>query len=96
MRNARDKLAGGFSSLVNGPIAKVGRDELAPAVAIFIDDVFRCLKAGIVAKFVGNTARFSILAYGGFTVGAWIPSRQLQLELDLSEPPGAPQVIREL
>jgi hypothetical protein len=50
----------------------------------------------IVVKFVGDTARFSVLAYGGFTVGAWIPSRHVQLELDLSEAPGAPQVIREL
>jgi hypothetical protein len=46
LRNARDKLAGGFSNLVNGPIAKVGRDKLTPAVAIFIGDVFRYLKEG--------------------------------------------------
>jgi hypothetical protein len=31
---------------VNGPIAKVGRDKLTPAVAIFIGDVFRYLKEG--------------------------------------------------
>jgi hypothetical protein len=34
-------------------------------------------------------------AFGGFTVGVWIPSQQVQLELDLAELSDAPRVIKE-
>jgi hypothetical protein len=37
-------LAGGFSNLVNGPVAKIGRETITPGIAIFIGDVFRYLK----------------------------------------------------
>jgi hypothetical protein len=37
----------------------------------------------------------TLRASGGFTVGAWIPSHQVQLELDLAELSDAPRVIKE-
>jgi hypothetical protein len=46
--------------------------------------------------FVDNVASLSVLAFGGFTVGAWIPSRRIELELDLAEIRKAPRIIREL
>jgi len=36
------------------------------------------------------------MAWGGFTVGAWLPWRGIELELDLALLEGAPQVVREL
>lgn len=41
-----------------------------------------------------DQARLSIHAFGGFTVGVWLPRQKLQLELDLAEVPGAPEAIR--
>jgi hypothetical protein len=46
VRGIAAKLKGGFSNLVNAPIAKVGRERLSPHVALFIGDVFRYLKEG--------------------------------------------------
>jgi hypothetical protein len=43
----------------------------------------------------GNAAELSLLAYGGFTVGVWIPCANVELELDLSKVKGAPRMIRE-
>jgi hypothetical protein len=34
-------------------------------------------------------------AWGGFTVGVWIPSETVELELDLAREPDAPRIIRE-
>lgn len=50
----------------------------------------------IPAVFHDGEAQLSIWAWGGFTVGAWIPCVGVELELDLSELPDAPRVIREL
>jgi hypothetical protein len=44
LKNAANALRGGFSNLVNGPFAKIGRDVLTPRIAIFIGDVFKYLK----------------------------------------------------
>ncbi|SHF21701.1 hypothetical protein SAMN02745157_1927 [Kaistia soli DSM 19436] len=55
----------------------------------FVPDVFR-------TPFIGNTSTLSVLAFGGFTVGAWIPSREVELELDLASIRKAPRIIREL
>jgi hypothetical protein len=46
VKAAADKLAGGLTDLVNGPIAKIAREQLTPKVAIFVGDVFEYLKAG--------------------------------------------------
>jgi hypothetical protein len=50
----------------------------------------------IKASFRGRRAAVSLKAWGGFTVGAWLPDRQIELELDLSELPHAPPIIRDL
>lgn len=41
-------------------------------------------------------AEISRTVWGGFTVGAWIPGPDICLELDLSELPYAPRVVKEL
>lgn len=50
----------------------------------------------IPAPFVNGVAELSVIAYGGFTVGIWIPTRQVELELDLARVRGAPRPIRDL
>ena len=48
------------------------------------------------ATFCGHSASLSVKAWGGFTVGAWLPKSQTELECDLAELPDAPRIIREL
>jgi len=50
----------------------------------------------MTVAFHDGVAELSLLAFGGFTVGVWIPTHLTELELDLSEMPNAPRVIREL
>ena len=45
--------------------------------------------------FNGRIATQTVRAWGGFTVGAWLPRQGTELECDLSKLPGAPKVIRE-
>lgn len=44
--------------------------------------------------FQGRTATLTVRAWGGFTVGAWLPTQGVELELDLAETEGAPPIIR--
>jgi hypothetical protein len=44
--------------------------------------------------FSKQKASTSLLAWGGFTVGGWLPDRGIELELDLAECDGAPEPIR--
>ncbi|KQW72470.1 pYEATS domain-containing protein [Ensifer sp. Root127] len=44
--------------------------------------------------FSGHRARLELGCYGGFTVGAWIPSAEIELELDLGEIEDAPYIIK--
>lgn len=46
--------------------------------------------------FANGRAALDVIAWGGFTVGAWVAEAGVELELDLAEAPGAPRVIREL
>ena len=48
------------------------------------------------ATFRGHSASLSVKAWGGFTVGAWLPKSQTELECDLAELLDAPRIIREL
>ncbi len=49
------------------------------------------------SAFVENgEARVGVNAWGGFTVGVWIPHALVQLELNLAKVPGAPPNIRTL
>jgi hypothetical protein len=52
--------------------------------------------AMVPAQFAEGTASVSVIAYGGFTVGVWLPLQQIELELDLSQVTGAPRIVREL
>lgn len=46
------------------------------------------------AKFNQGQAKLDVTAWGGFTVGVWIPDFQVELELDLAKVPAAPRNIR--
>lgn len=50
----------------------------------------------IKVMFRGRHATLSLQAWGGFTVGAWLPAHNVELECDLAELTDAPQIIREL
>jgi hypothetical protein len=49
----------------------------------------------VPAVFRNGKAELDLLTTGGFTVGAWIPCAEAELELDLAELPNAPRIIRE-
>jgi hypothetical protein len=59
----------------------------------FLHDTFRPPRLSL--KFANRVAALRLRAFGGFTVGVWIPSQQVQLELDLAELSDAPRVIKE-
>lgn len=46
--------------------------------------------------FGDGRAALSVQAWGGFTVGVWLPESRVELEADLSILPDAPHIIREL
>lgn len=50
--------------------------------------------AVLKATFRAGRARMSIEAWGGFTVGVWLPKAGVELELDLAKIEGAPRIIR--
>jgi hypothetical protein len=62
-------------------------------VEYFLHDSFR--PSRVKAAFRNGTAKQVVTSWGGFTVGAWIPSEKVELELDLARQPGAPKIIRE-
>lgn len=62
-------------------------------VELFLHSSFR--PDHLKLKFVDGVASYSVLAWGGFTVGAWIPHPGVELELDLSKMADAPAAIRE-
>jgi hypothetical protein len=64
------------------------------AVEFFLHPSFN--PSRLKVKFRGHKASLTVRAWGGFTVGAWLPERGVELECDLAELPGAPRVIREL
>ena len=62
-------------------------------VEFFLHDSFRPNR--IAAAFRKGRATAAVTAWGGFTVGAWLPARELELELNLATAPGAPRIIVE-
>jgi hypothetical protein len=72
---------------------QAGLDQ-ADCVKFYLHDSF---DPNIVpAIFHDRVAEFSLIARGGFTVGAWVGCSDIELELDLSKVRGAPRIIREL
>jgi len=63
-------------------------------VEFFLHPTFRPDR--LRAAFEGRKAEVQIVAWGGFTVGVWLPQRGIELELDLAKVPGAPRAVREL
>jgi hypothetical protein len=67
-------------------------DEIAE---FFLHDTFKPNR--YVEPFNKKRAELTeVRAWGGFTCGVWIPSRNVELELDLAALPRAPRLIREL
>jgi hypothetical protein len=50
----------------------------------------------ITAQVHNGCAKLNLTVWGGFTVGVWIPARDITLELDLALLPDAPKIVREL
>ena len=87
----------GSKNLVRAFIRVVPKDDqpLTREVHFYLHDTFKPDEV-VVAPFEG-VASLDLLAYGGFTVGAWIPERDgTLLELDLSTVKGAPRIIRDV
>lgn len=87
----------GSKNLVRAFIRVVPKDDhpLTREVHFYLHDTFKPDEV-VVAPFEG-VASLDLLAYGGFTVGAWIPERDgTLLELDLSKVKGAPRIIRDV
>lgn len=45
-------------------------------------------------RFAKGRAKLAVTAWGGFTLGVWLPAAGVELELDLAAVPGAPPPIR--
>jgi hypothetical protein len=50
----------------------------------------------IKVMFTGRRATLMVQAWGGFTTGVWLPHAQVELECDLAQQKGAPDIIRYL
>lgn len=50
--------------------------------------------SALKVTFRGSRAQLRIQAWGGFTVGVWLPKAGLELECNLAEIEGAPQIIK--
>ncbi len=62
-------------------------------VEFFLHDSYHPERVKVA--FENGRACYPVLAWGGFTLGAWLPKRGIELELDLSLLPDAPAVIRD-
>lgn len=71
---------------ITGP----GRD--GESLRLYLHDSFP--EPVLELTFLNQKASTTLLAWGGFTVGAWLPERRIELELDLAECDGAPEPIR--
>lgn len=61
-------------------------------VEFYLHDSFRPAK--IESQFRGRRAGLQVTSWGGFTVGVWIPSERVELELDLAHHPDAPKIVK--
>ncbi|MGX1307533.1 hypothetical protein AB7M35_002253 [Amorphus suaedae] len=76
---------------VKGPKDRIGVGGVAE---IYLHPTFR--RDRVVVLFEDNRADYSFFAWGGFTVGVWLPRQEIELELDLARNPDAPHFIRML
>lgn len=67
--------------------------ELGADVWFFLHPTFS--PSRVKVRFKGQRATLTVEAWGGFTVGIWIPSAGVELECDLSKLPYAPKMIQE-
>ncbi|WP_349962882.1 pYEATS domain-containing protein [Rhizobium sp. ZPR3] len=67
--------------------------ELGTEAWFFLHPTFSPSRVKVV--FRGNRAALSVEAWGGFTVGVWIPSAKVELESDLAQLSYAPRIIQE-
>jgi hypothetical protein len=73
--------------------AQPGPAQTASEAEFFLHDTFR--RERIKAEFDQGKAHLPLRAFGGFTVGVWIASHGVELELDLAELPDAPTIVKE-
>lgn len=73
--------------------AEPGPPQTADEAEFFLHDTFR--RERLKAPFQQGQARLPLRAFGGFTVGVWIASHQVELELDLAKLPDAPTIVKE-
>ncbi|MGX0960205.1 hypothetical protein AB7M63_000654 [Bradyrhizobium japonicum] len=73
--------------------AQPGPPQTATEAEFFLHDTFR--RERIKSPFQQGEAHLPLRAFGGFTVGVWIASHQIELELDLAELPDAPTIVKE-
>jgi hypothetical protein len=70
-----------------------------PSLLSIGDSVWFCLHPTFNPEWVrvffrGGSATLLVRAWGGFTVGAWLPSQRIELECNLAAATGAPAIIR--
>ncbi len=94
------RLSASFSQTRNRNWIRIALQVAAPddrlegeRVEVFLHDSFKPARVGAV--FRDGVANRVVTAWGGFTVGAWIPRVGVELELDLATVADAPKVIRE-
>ena len=76
-------------------VASETAEPLAREVRFYLHETFD--PDEVVVSPRNGVASLDLLAYGGFTVGAWISAPvETFLELDLSKVRGAPRIIRDL
>jgi hypothetical protein len=73
--------------------AEPGPAQTATEAEFFLHDT--CRRPRVTVPFSQERAQLQLHVFGGFTVGVWIASHQVQLELDLAELPDAPQIVKE-
>lgn len=100
--------AGGYS--LTARFEEQSNVEWASIILTVAADPYRTVAAGGVVWFclhptfnpqwvrvmlINGKAELSIESWGGFTVGAWLPDAEVELELDLAKHPLAPAVVRK-
>ena len=93
------KVSASFREIMSGSLAEISlivsaesEKPLQGPVEFFLHPTFPRTRVRVPVE--GGLATLKLTAYGGFTVGVWIPEAQVELELDLAAIPNAPAVIR--